>query len=108
MATRPKVIRPSLGWFILLDGGLIALAALSTSESLHAQVGEAAPMPLPPQSRLQKLLAAALLAHVGEGLIGARMASRRGLPKRGWTLQSFVVGFPSLLQLRKIPKIPKR
>jgi Domain of unknown function (DUF4499) len=103
MATRPKVIRPSLGWFLLLDGGLITLAALCTNESLHTQVSEAAPIPLPPQSRLKKLLAGAILAHVVEALIGARMASRRGLPKRGWTLQSFVVGFPSLLQLRKIP-----
>jgi hypothetical protein len=104
MVNRPKVVRPSLGWFLLLDGGLIALAALAGSASLHAKVSEAAPTPLPPQSTLQKLFAAAALVHVGEGLIGARMASRRGLRKRGWAFQSFVVGFPSLLQLRQIPK----
>ncbi len=104
MATRSKVVHPSLGWFLLLDGGMIALAALATSESLHARVSEAALTPLPPQSRLQKLLAAALLTHAGEALIGARMAKRRGLPSSGWTLQTFAVGFPSLLQLRKIPK----
>jgi len=104
MSTRLHVIRPPLGWFVLLDGGLIALAALSASASLHAKASEAAPTPLPPQSALRKLLAGAALTHVGEGLIGARMASRRGLPKRGWALQTLVVGFPSILQLRKIPK----
>jgi Domain of unknown function (DUF4499) len=104
MATRPKVIRPSLGWFVLLDGGLIALAALATNESLHAKVSEAAPSPLPPRPQLQKLFAGAVLTHVGEALIGRRMAKRRGLPTRGWALQTFVVGFPSLLKLRQIPK----
>jgi hypothetical protein len=102
---RPKVVRPSLGWFLLLDGGLVALAALSASESLHAQVSEASPVPLPPQSRLRRIFAVAVATHVGEGLIGGRMAGRRGLPKGGWRLQSFVVGFPSLLKLRQIPKV---
>jgi hypothetical protein len=105
--TKPsqRVVRPSFGWFLLLDGGLVLLGVLSASEPLHTQVSEASPIPLPPQSRLRRLLAGAVGLHVGEALIGARMASRRGLPTRGWTLQTFAVGFPSLLKLRQIPKV---
>ena len=36
-----------------------------------------------------------------EALVAGRMAKRRGLAPAGWRLQTFVVGFPSLLSLRR-------
>lgn len=103
MAKNARVVRPSWAWFALLDGGLVALAALSTNEGLHASVSEALPTPLPPRSTLRKILIAAIATHVGEGAVAARMARRRGLPVRGWALQTFIVGFPSLRKLRRLP-----
>ena len=39
--------------------------------------------------------------HVTEALVAGRIARRRGLPVRGWRWQTFIVGFPSLLALRR-------
>jgi|SRR5580698_6107391 hypothetical protein len=102
-ATRPKVTRPSLGWFLLLDGGIVALAALATSPSMHEKASESLPVPLPPRSALRSLLAGTAVVHLAEALHASRLAKRRGLRRRGWALQTFIVGFPSLLALRKIP-----
>ncbi len=99
---RPGVIRPSLGWFLLLDGGIVALAALAASPSMHEKASEALPVPLPPQSTLRSLLAGTAVVHVAEALHADRMAKRRGLRRRGWVFQTFVVGFPSLLAMRKV------
>jgi hypothetical protein len=101
MAQPSKVVRPSLGWFALLDGGLAALAVLSSSAGAHQAVSEASPLPLPPQSRLRAMLAAAFVIHLVEARAAARAARRYGLPARGWALQTFVVGFPSLFALRR-------
>jgi hypothetical protein len=103
MAKNARVVRPSWAWFALLDGGLVALAALSAQDGLHARVSEALPTPLPQRSTLRKILIVAVGLHVGEGAVAARMARRRGLPVKGWALQTFVVGFPSLGKLRRLP-----
>ena len=92
-------VRPALAWFVVLDGGVAALTVLALSQKAHAAVRTRAP--LPARSALQGLLGLTALLHVGEALAARRTASRHGLPVRHWTRQTFVVGFPSLLALRR-------
>ena len=47
------------------------------------------------------MLVGTAVIHAAEALAAGRMARRRGLPARGWRLQTFVVGFPSLRALRR-------
>ena len=101
---RPKrtdVIRPSLLWFLLLDGGIVLLARLALSGRAHRRGREISGGNLPPRKVLQALLAATAVIHAGEALAAGRMAQRRGLSPGGWRLQTFIVGFPSLLAMRK-------
>ena len=101
---RPKrsdVVRPALLWFVLLDGGILLLARLALSGPAHRRGTEISRGSLPPREVLQTLLAATAVIHAGEALAAGRMARRRGLSPRGWRLQTFVVGFPSLLALRR-------
>jgi hypothetical protein len=100
-STPSRVVRPSLFWFLLLDGGIVLLARLALSRSAYDRAGEMSGDKLPPQEALQTLLAATAVIHVGEALVAGRMARRRGLAPRGWRLQTLIVGFPSLRALRK-------
>jgi hypothetical protein len=100
MAKRIGVVRPAWGWFGLLDGGIIALTVLSSSAAAHQTVSRSSPLPLPPRPALRKLLVATAAIHLAEAVAAGRMARRRGLPRRGWVAQTFVVGFPSLRALR--------
>jgi hypothetical protein len=50
---------------------------------------------------LQVMLVGTAVIHAGEALAAGRMARRRGVPVRGWRLQTFIVGFPSLLAMRR-------
>jgi hypothetical protein len=99
-ARRSGVVRPSLFWFLLLDGGLVALTKLAVSKPAYDKVGDMTGDVLPPRETLQALLIGAAVIHVTEALVAGRMAKRRGLSPRGWRLQTLVVGFPSLLALR--------
>jgi hypothetical protein len=40
--------------------------------------------------------------HTAEALVAGRLARRRGLPAARWAAQTFAVGFPSLLALRRV------
>jgi hypothetical protein len=104
MSRRSGAVRPAWGWFALLDGGLVALAILASSEETHGRATDVSPIPLPPRHICRSLLANAVAIHVVEALVAGRMARRRGLSPRGWRGQTLLVGFPSLLQLRRIPK----
>jgi hypothetical protein len=97
----PDVVRPHWGWFALLDGGLVVLLAVSLSERAYGSVPEIGPLRLPPQKALRRLLGATAAIHVVEAGTAARQASLRDLPVRRWMLQTLVVGFPSLLALRR-------
>jgi hypothetical protein len=58
---------------------------------------------LPSRQVLKSMLIGTAAVHVAEAMVAARGARRRGLRARGWALQTFVVGFPSLFALRRIP-----
>ncbi len=94
------VIHPSLGWFALLDGGIVVLTALSLSERSYREAARR--LLLPPRWVLRRLLVAAGVIHVAEAVYAGRTARRVGLPVGGWALQTLVVGFPSLGALRRV------
>jgi len=104
MAKRPGVVRPSWAWFALLDGGLVVLAFLASIEGARGRAAAASPAPLPSHRSCQRMLAGAAAIHLAESFIAGRMARRRGMSPRGWRGQTLVVGFPSLLTLRRIPR----
>ncbi len=94
-------MRPPWAWFLLLDGGIVALVVLSTVDGAYEAVTEHIPAPLPPRRALRAILAGAVLIHVVEAVAAGRQARRRGLSAWGWALQTLAVGFPSLLALRR-------
>jgi hypothetical protein len=100
-ARRSGVVRPSWLWFLLLDGGIVVLARLVFNDAAYRRATELSKGTLPPRSVLRGLLGATAVIHIAESFAAGRMARRRGLPSAGWRLQTFVVGFPSLLALRK-------
>jgi hypothetical protein len=103
-ATKPAAVRPKWWWFALLDGGIAALVVFSASGGAHRAVSESSPAPFPPQRVLRGMLAGTALIHTVEAMFAARGARRRGLPAGSWARQTFAVGFPSLLALRRLPK----
>ncbi len=98
---RSGVVRPSLFWFLLLDGGIVLLTRLAFNRPAYDRALAVSGNRLPPREVLYSLLAATAAIHAGEALAAGRMARRRGLSPRGWRLQTFVVGFPSLRALRR-------
>jgi transmembrane protein TMEM254 len=103
MGREPAVVRPSWKWFAVLDGGMVSLAVLASNEGAHRAVSGLLPVALPPRRALRTLFAAAVVVHVAEAAAAARGARRRGLPVAGWAGQTLLVGFPSLLALRRLP-----
>ena len=95
------MVRPSWLWFFLLDGGIVVLAQLAFSKSAYEKVGGKTGDALPPREVLQAMLVGTAVIHATEALAAGRIARRRGLLARGWRLQTFIVGFPSLLALRR-------
>jgi hypothetical protein len=97
----PGVVRPTWGWFALLDGGIAALILLAWHDGVREAVTQLSPVPLPTQSLARRLLVGTAAIHLVEGVVASRLARRVGLPSRGWGAQTVVVGFPSLLALRR-------
>jgi hypothetical protein len=100
-AERSGVVRPSLFWFLLLDGGIVVLTKLAVSKTAYDKANGMSGDALPPRETLQALLIGTAVVHAVEAAVAGRMATRRGISPRGWRLQTFVVGFPSLLSLRR-------
>jgi hypothetical protein len=107
-AKRSGVVRPSLFWFLLLDGGIIALTKLAVSKTSYDRVNDITGDALPPRETLQLTLIGTAVIHATEALVAGRMAKRRGLSPRGWRLQTFVVGFPSLRSLRSLRRTTRQ
>ncbi|QYG95233.1 transmembrane protein 254 [Iamia sp. SCSIO 61187] len=91
--------RPALAWFAVLDGGVAALSVLALSPAAYDAARRT--VPLPSRTALQGLLGLTGALHVGEAIYARRTAARHGLAVGPWTRQTFVVGFPSLLALRR-------
>ena len=100
-ASRSGLVRPSLFWFLLLDGGILLMIQLVLSQQAYDRLNGLTGEKLPPRSTLRALLAGTAVIHVAEALAAGRAATRRGLAPGRWRIQTFVVGFPSLLALRK-------
>ncbi len=100
-AQRSGVVRPSLLWFLLLDGGIVVLTKLAVSKEAYDKVDEMTGDALPPRETLQALLIGTALVHAVEAVVAGRMAKRRGLSPRGWRVQTLIVGFPSLRSMRR-------
>ena len=98
---RDGVQRPSLLWFLVLDGGIVVLTKLVVSSKSYERASELSGGTLPPRRALRALLVATAVIHAAEAVAAGRIAAKRGLPASGWSLQTFVVGFPSLMVLRK-------
>ena len=94
-------IRPTIGWFLLLDGGLLALTVVALIPPLAARLR--ARVPLPSDRVLRLVLLGALLTHVAEGLAAGVMARSRGRDAAAWAIQTTIVGFPSLRLLAATP-----
>jgi Domain of unknown function (DUF4499) len=100
--TPSDVVRPSWAWFVLLDGGILALVILASHEGAHTVASDASPVPLPSQEVCRYMLVGTAAIHLAEAVFAGPMARRRGLSPRGWRRQTLTVGFPSLLALRRI------
>jgi Domain of unknown function (DUF4499) len=98
---RNGVIRPNLLWFLLLDGGIVVLAKLVFSAKAYERAADMSGGVLPSRSALRALLIATTAIHTAEALAAGRIATRRGMPPGAWRRQTFIVGFPSLLALRR-------
>jgi Domain of unknown function (DUF4499) len=96
-----SVVRPSWLWFLLLDGGVVVLATLALNGRTYEQGSRLSGDRLPPREVLQAMLVGTAVIHAAEAVAAGRRARRRGLDPRGWRLQTLVVGFPSLLALRR-------
>jgi Transmembrane protein 254 len=99
--TQSGVVRPSLLWFLLLDGGIVLLTLLVFSDDAYARVQDRLEGRLPSRHSLVGLLIGTVVIHTVEASAAGRVARRRGLSAGGWRTQTFVVGFPSLLALRR-------
>ena len=99
--TQSGVVRPSLLWFLVLDGGIVLLTLLVFSDDAYAQAKKRLEGRLPSRDTLVGLMIGTVVIHTVEAFAAGRVARRRGLPPAGWRTQTFVVGFPSLLALRR-------
>jgi len=99
-SSAPDFSRPAGGWFVLLDGGIVVLAVLSTSDAAYRAVR--ARVPVPPRPALRGMLAATAVIHLVEAAAAYRTARRKGSANaKRWAVQTLVVGFPSLMELRR-------
>jgi Domain of unknown function (DUF4499) len=98
---RSDVVRPAALWFLVLDGGIVILTKLALVKPAYRKANERTDGALPPREALQALLILTAVIHAAEAVAAGRMARRRGLSPRGWRLQTLIVGFPSLLALRR-------
>jgi hypothetical protein len=98
---RSGVVRPAWLWFLLLDGGIVILTKLALSKTAYEKAAAMTGDALPPREVLQVMLVGTAVIHATEAVAAGRMARRRGLPARGWRLQTLIVGFPSLRALRR-------
>lgn len=93
---RPSFESPHVGWFVAILPAMALLTVLALSGAARA-VWEARVTTALSPAFFQVVCAAAWIAHVGEALYARRLATRIGSERAAaWTLQTFLLGFPSL------------
>jgi hypothetical protein len=88
------VERPALGWWIAVGGGLGLLFFLAFTPAGRL-------FPLLPRPLLRTIALIAIALHVGEAVYARKLAKEAGLDVNGWTLQTLLLGYPSLRLLLK-------
>lgn len=89
------VKRPPLWQWAMVLGGLGLLGVLAFNTDAHrAWVHHISPMFS--QSVLRAIAYPALAVHLGEAAYAAHIAQKHDLDTAGWTLQTFLLGYPSL------------
>jgi hypothetical protein len=96
--------RAGIGWYLLLDGAIAANVVLAASPKAYEAA--AARVPVPPRRIVQAFVAGTVVVHVAEAMVARRRARSYGMDRSAlaWTLGTFVVGFPSLLQQRRVAR----
>lgn len=95
------VERPHWAFWVAILGGMSLVSALACSERAYELWAEYMGRWLP-QPVIQGIFVAGWGAHVLEALHARKLALELGLSdaeRRGWTLQTFLLGFPSLGKL---------
>ena len=100
-----RVESPKLHWWISIVGGLTLLGF----QGLHPEFYNwwiATVHPLPAQNVMAWIFIACLPIHIYEAVYVYRLANLLGMPESamGWSIQTFILGFPSTSLLRKRAK----
>ena len=101
-----RFVRPSLLWYAVLDTGVAATAAMALSPTVYETVAETSPVPVPSRRTVQAILVGTVILHIVESKVAYGMAKRRGMDSSAvrWGVNGLIVGFPTLLKLRKISR----
>jgi hypothetical protein len=99
-------VRPATGWYLLLDGGIVMLVALTLSDRAHQAVARRVSIPSRPA--LRALAVATAVVHVAEASWAAHVVRREALSRSGrrWVTHVLVVGFPALRSLHRTVTTP--
>jgi hypothetical protein len=96
-----EVERPHIGWWISILFGMGLVSTLACSERAYELWAEHV-TGLLPRPLIQKIFVVAWLLHVGEALYARKLAGELHYSdeaRRGWTFQTFLLGYPSLSKL---------
>ncbi|MCU0271175.1 MAG: transmembrane protein 254 [Acidimicrobiales bacterium] len=94
--------RPHWLWLATVQPALALLGACALSGRADAALRDAG-LPLPGRRVLQAAFWGTVVVHAGEAVAAHRWAGRAGLSRSAgrWAAQTFFMGFPSLLALRR-------
>lgn len=96
-----KIQHPRLGWWLAIVGGMGLTALIAYSPDAYP-IWQTRVTALIPQEGFQWIWWAALAAHAGEASYALLICRRRRLATTlQWTLQTFLLGYPSLRLLKQ-------
>jgi hypothetical protein len=96
-----EVERPHVGWWVSILFGMSLTSTLACSDTAYALWSEHV-MSFLSRGTIQKIFVVAWALHIGEALYARKLAGELGFSaaaRRGWTLQTFLLGYPSLKKL---------
>lgn len=91
---------PSGFWWAAIGGPLTLLLTLAFVPGAYRIAKGVVPL-LPPRTLLRVLVLVVVAIHVGEAAYAYQLAKKHGLNASGWAKQTFIIGFPSLMELHK-------